>query len=60
MSEIYIDDHRFNALAEKIAALEPCAFAGRITADQIKLALGEHGDIWPECIWADAEHSTTY
>ena len=52
MSDIYLDTERFNHIAEKIAALTPCAFAGRVTADQVKVALGEQGDIWPECIRA--------
>lgn len=47
MTEIYIEDARLFALADAIAALEPCAWAGRITRDQILIALGEHGDIWP-------------
>ena len=43
-----------NALLDKacraIAALEPCPFAGKVTADQVKIALGELLDIWPESI----------
>ena len=43
-----------NALLDKachaIAALGPCPFAGTVTADQVKLALGEFLDIWPESI----------
>ena len=43
-----------NALLDKacraIAALKPCPFAGKVTADQVKLALGEMLDIWPKSI----------
>jgi len=55
MPNVYLDTDHFNQLAEKIAALEPSAFAGHVTADQVKLALGEHGDIWPKRIRADAQ-----
>jgi hypothetical protein len=37
-------------LAETIAALEPCLFAGRVKADQIMMALGELLDIWSALI----------
>lgn len=47
LNEIYIEDARLIAIADAIAAIKPCAFAGRVTRDQIIVALGEHGDIWP-------------
>jgi hypothetical protein len=28
-------------------SLKPCPFAGVVTAEQVKLALGERLDIWP-------------
>ena len=31
------------------------SFVGRVTPDQVKIALGEFGDIWPESIREDAE-----
>ncbi|MDH2384823.1 hypothetical protein [Bradyrhizobium sp. CER78] len=40
------------ALAERLAALDPCPVTGKMTSDQVKIALGEHGDIWPTSIWA--------
>lgn len=46
----YIDTQKFHAVAEAIAALKPCAFAGVVTADQVKIALGEIADIWPASI----------
>jgi hypothetical protein len=33
----------FHALAEAIARLEPCSFAGVVTPDQIKVVMVEHG-----------------
>jgi hypothetical protein len=39
--------------AQKIADLDPCPFAGRLTPDQIIAALGEFGDIWPDNIRPD-------
>jgi hypothetical protein len=59
MTDVYIDTGRFERIAIAIAALEPCPFFGVVTADQVKMALGEHGDIWPEAIRADAELNRT-
>lgn len=53
MAEIYIATARENRIAEAIAALEPCAIHGRITVDQVKIVLGEVGDIWPASIKRD-------
>jgi hypothetical protein len=50
MTDVYIGSERFERIAEAIAALEPCPFFGVLTADQVKMALGEHGDIWPDSI----------
>lgn len=52
--EVYLETSRLNQMAEAIAALEPCPFAGRVTADQIKLVLGEKGNVWPASILPDA------
>ena len=53
MAEIYIPLSRLHAVADAVAALEPCAWSGKITRDQILIALGEHGDIWPASILSD-------
>jgi hypothetical protein len=37
----FIANGLLDRAAAKIAALEPCPFAGVVTADQVKLALGE-------------------
>jgi len=57
MTEIYIATARENRIAEAIAALEPCPFHGCITSDQVKIVLGEVGDIWPESIRCDADRA---
>ena len=57
MAEIYIATARENHIAEAIAALEPCPFHGRITTDQVKIVLGEVGNIWPASIRCDADRA---
>jgi hypothetical protein len=47
---VYIENELFDRIASTIVALEPCEFVGRVTVDQIKIVLGEVGDIWPESI----------
>jgi hypothetical protein len=41
----------FRAAAEAIACLRPCLLKGRVTADQVKIALGEHLNVWPASIF---------
>jgi hypothetical protein len=50
MAEVYIPTGNYRRAADAIAALKPCPVHGVITADQIKIALGEAGNIWPESI----------
>lgn len=57
MAEIYIATARENRIAEAIAALTPCPFHGYITADQVKMVLGEVGNIWPESIRGDVDRA---
>ena len=40
----------YDRATQTIATLKPCPYAGVVTADQVKLALGEMLDIWPELI----------
>lgn len=48
---IFIETGSLDLGARMIAAaLKPCPFAGVVTADQVKLALGEYLDIWPDSI----------
>jgi hypothetical protein len=57
MAEIYIATARGDRIAEAITALEPCSVHGRITTDQVKIVLGEVGNIWPESIRCDADRA---
>jgi hypothetical protein len=57
MAEIYIATAREDRIADAIAALEPCLFHGRVTTDQVKIVLGEVGNIWPESIRHDADRA---
>jgi hypothetical protein len=57
MAEIYIATARENRIAKAISALMPCPFHGRITADQVKIVLGEVGNIWPQSIRLDADRA---
>lgn len=50
LNEIFLNDARLFAIADAIATIRPCPFAARVTRDQIIVALGEHGDIWPTSI----------
>ena len=54
MPAIYVESELFDHVANVIATLEPCPFAGKVTIDQIKMALGDAADIWPVSIAADA------
>jgi len=45
----------FHETAEAIARLEPCPFAGKVTADQIKEVLVEIGGLMPASV-ADDDH----
>jgi hypothetical protein len=51
---VYVQNEAYNRAAEAIAAIEPCPFAGKVTAEQVKIALGELLDIWPASIAVDA------
>lgn len=51
----YFKTKSYNSAMEVVASLKPCTFAGKVTADQVKIALGEHLDIWPASIADDDE-----
>jgi hypothetical protein len=53
-SPVYIPNDRFERLAQALTELKPNAFTGTVTTDEIKIALGEIGDIWPLSIVMDA------
>jgi hypothetical protein len=44
MTEYYIETHAYRAVVNVIAALT------RLKPEEIKIELGEHGNIWPQCI----------
>jgi hypothetical protein len=50
---IIVETESYNRAAEALAALKACPFAGIVTTDQVKLALGELLDIWPASIADD-------
>ena len=39
-----------NDFCQAIIDLQPCPVAGVVTVDQVKIALGEMLDIWPDSI----------
>ena len=43
----------YDRAMQDIATLKPCPYAGRVTADQVKIVLGELLDIWPDSIADD-------
>lgn len=45
-----LTDDQLDLLVDRLAALAPCPVTGLVTDNEIKIALGEHGDIWPSCI----------
>jgi hypothetical protein len=61
MAETYLPMTKYNRLVATIMSvapllnIEPSPWTGTITKDEIKLALGEHCDIWPESIRELAE-----
>jgi hypothetical protein len=46
---IFVESARLQAIAETIAAIQPC---GCVTADEVKMALAAH-DIYPRSILED-------
>ncbi len=48
-----LPNHRLEALAGHLARLAPCPWSGEVTEDQLKICLGEHGNIWPNNIRGD-------
>lgn len=64
MAATYLSESEYSALIAtllKVAPLlkvEPCAWTDTMTDNEIKIALGEELDIWPESIRADVERTT--
>ena len=54
----YYGQFAYDNLVDQILQLKPRPFAGKVTADQVKIVLGEVGDIWPvSIIGADDDQS---
>jgi hypothetical protein len=50
----YAEADLFDRIAAAVVRAEPCAVTGAIGPDEIKLALAEHGDVWPASVLNDA------
>jgi len=49
----YKPDDLYIRLVKALVDPSPCPVTGKVTEDEIKVILGEIGDIWPESIQAD-------
>ncbi|MGB3536861.1 MAG: hypothetical protein WBA42_01745 [Mesorhizobium sp.] len=45
--DVFIENESYDRAIAAIAALEPCPFEGKITADQIKWVLADEAEIYP-------------
>jgi hypothetical protein len=45
---INLDDERYARLVAALTNVQPSPVTGMVTENEIKIALGEHGDIWPK------------
>ncbi len=45
----------YDQVMHKVATVKACPYAGVVTADQVKIILGELLDIWPNSIADDDE-----
>jgi hypothetical protein len=50
LKETYIDSVVYDRIVKALVELDPCPFAGVVTAEQYKVALGERLNIWPASI----------
>jgi AICAR transformylase/IMP cyclohydrolase PurH len=56
---------RIEPMADRLAHPAPCPACGAVTGNEIKIALGEIGNIWPRSIYGDViaanqeEHSNS-
>jgi hypothetical protein len=48
--ENYLDSVSYERAIKAFVELKPCPFAGVVTADQYRIAFGEHLNIWPASI----------
>lgn len=52
--ETYIADETYDRLVMALLTLQPSPVTGEVGADEVKIALGEIGDIWPARIETEA------
>jgi hypothetical protein len=52
-----IASDRMSRLADVLASLDPCPVTGLMTDNQIKIALGEFGDVWPRSIYGEVVYA---
>jgi hypothetical protein len=53
--EIYIEDDQYDRLVAALLTLQPSPVTGEVGPDEVKIALGEIGDIWPARVEAETE-----
>lgn len=60
MTDIFLDDERYSRLVAALVNIQPCPVTGMVTENEIKIALGEAGDIWPQAIRSSVQldHTT--
>ncbi len=46
----FIPDEDYTALIEALLSLKPASITTRVTFEQIAMALGDKGNIWPQGI----------
>jgi hypothetical protein len=56
----FIGRYAYDHAVDQIVRLKACPLAGKVTADQVKIALGEYLDIWPESIADDETNDGSY
>jgi hypothetical protein len=54
---IYLQTDLYRGLAKALCRASPCAVTGRVAVDQIKIVLGELGDVWPSWVFDDYKKS---
>jgi hypothetical protein len=46
-TERRLDRYEYDRLVHALVTMKECSFAGKVTADLVKMVLGEYADIWP-------------
>ena len=48
-----LNRYEYDRLVHALVTMKECPFAGKVTADLVKMVLGEYADIWPPSIYDD-------